>query len=85
MMGKQFKLYVMDFDWVSWSEYGGLIGIVAEGYDDAYHYLVEWNEAYGDADVPESELREVLTHAKKFDILCLDQGMEAGVTFQFIT
>lgn len=82
-MGKQFKLYVMDFDWVSWSEYGGLIGIVAEGYDDAYHYLVEWNEAYGDADVPESELREVLTHAKKFDIIGTD--VEAGINFQFIT
>jgi hypothetical protein len=84
-MGKQFKLYVINFDWVSWSEYGGLIGIVAEGYDDAYRYLVEWNEAYGDSDVPESELREVLTHAKKFDILCLDQDMEAGVNFQFVT
>lgn len=84
-MGKQFKLYVMNFDWVYWSEYGGLIGIVAEGYDDAYRYLVEWNEAYGDSEVPESELRSVLTHAKKFDILCLDQDMEAGVNFQFIT
>ena len=82
-MGKQFKLYVMNFDWVYWSEYGGLIGIVAEGYDDAYRYLVEWNEAYGDSEVPESELREVLTHAKTFDIIGTD--VEAGINFQFIT
>jgi hypothetical protein len=82
-MGKQFKLYVIDFDWVSWSEYGGLIGIVAEGYDDAYHYLVEWNEAYVAAEVPEAELRRVLTQAKTFDIIGTD--VEAGINFQFIT
>ena len=85
-MGKQFKLYVIDDNWLSWSEYGCMIGIVAEGYDDAYRYLLEWNNTHGWEDcTPEEELRRVLTHAKKFDIMCLDQGMEAGINFQFIT
>jgi hypothetical protein len=82
-MDKQFRLYVIDFDWVCWTEYGGLIGIVAENLGDAYCFLLEWNQAYGDPDVEESELRSVLTHAKTFDIIGTD--VEAGINFQFIT
>lgn len=85
-MDKAFKLYVMDFDWVVWSEYGGLLGVVAEDADEAYRYLADWDQAYGtygDNEVTEEELRRVVEHAKVFELL--GSGVEAGVNFTFIT
>lgn len=82
-MEKTFKLYVIDDDWVSWSEYGCMIGIVAEDYNEAFKHLLEWNNTHGDESTPEQELYGVLTKAKVFDILGTD--VEAGVNFQFIT
>lgn len=83
-MDKTFKLYVIDDNWLTWSEYGCMIGIVAENYDEAFKFLLEWNNTNGWEDcTPEEDLREVLTGAKVFDILGTD--VEAGINFQFIT
>ena len=83
MIGKQFKLYVIKDYLFSWSEYGCMLGIVAENIDDALRFLVEWNNQYGDESTSEQELYGDLTKATVFDILGTD--VEAGVNFQFIT
>lgn len=82
-MDKQFRLYVIKEHTCYWSEYGTMVGIVAENLGDAYCFLLEWNKANGDPDVPEEELRSLLTDATTFDIIGTD--VEAGVNFQFIT
>jgi hypothetical protein len=85
MMEKTFKLYVIDDHWVPGTEYGVMLGIVAENEDDAFKFLSEWTDNYCGVSgfVPEKVLHGVLTRAKVFDILGTD--VEAGVNFQFVT
>ncbi len=82
-MEKTFKLYVIDDNWLAWSEYGCMLGIVAENIDDALRFFVEWNNHHGDWTISAQSLFDVLTRAKVFDILGTD--VEAGINFQFIT
>lgn len=82
-MEKTFKLYVIDDNLFHWSEYGCMLGIVAENSGDALRFLIEWVNHHGDESTPEQELYGVLTKAKVFDIIGTD--VEAGINFQFIT
>jgi len=65
------------------SEYGGIVGIVAESDEDAEKIYLKWIDPYDIKDYPEipSKITDAVKKAERFN----NVGGKARVAFSFIT